>query len=116
MTTLKAAALFSDGQTRLPRFCEIADLTLDLFHNDGRIADQWLGLEPEEFELLWRLATHPGKRVWEVSASSPERGLAARPDGSMELQIRRLRKKLQPFGLEDLIVRHELGGVLLKAP
>ncbi len=47
----------------LPRFRIIGDVTLDLFHRDGRVDDKWLGFHPREFELLWRLSEAPGERV-----------------------------------------------------
>lgn len=45
------------------RFREADDLTLDQFHHDGRVEDVWLGLHPQEFAMLWRLAERPGERV-----------------------------------------------------
>ncbi len=54
---------YSNEDAMIPRFRAVGDVTLDLFHRDGRIADSWLGLHPREFGLLWRLAEQPGVRL-----------------------------------------------------
>ena len=60
---MNAVPQFPGSDTLIPRFREAGDLTLDLFHRDGRVEDRWLGLHPREFELLWRLAEQPGQRT-----------------------------------------------------
>lgn len=108
---------FPDSDTRIPRFREAGEVTLDLINRDGRVADCWLGFDPGEFELLWRLAETPGKRmthsqllrdVWRVGCHSGTGGLA--------VLVARLRAKLAPFGLSRMIARHAEGGYFLDTP
>lgn len=109
MTFLKAAAMFASGEAFLPRFRDIGDLTLDLFHLDGRVADQWLALQPLEFELLWRLARNPGKCLSESALMA-----FSRDEVSFEAAAERLRAKLGACGLSDLLTRHPEGCYCIK--
>ena len=89
MAVMDGASLFAAGETFVPRFRQLGDLTLDLFHQDGRVEDCWLGLDPLEFTLLWRLAAAPQRRL-------PDEVLMAwaREQASAELAARRLHAKL----------------------
>lgn len=98
MTALKLSAFFAQGETRLPRFCELGDLTLDLFHHDGRVADQWLGLTPDDFEIMWRLARQRDRWLTKPVIAAGRSNVPAHHG-----RIRRLRARLQPFGLADMI-------------
>jgi DNA-binding response OmpR family regulator len=106
--------LFPDSDTLIPRFREAGDITLDLFHRDGRVEDCWLELRPREFELLWRLAEQPGERktrrqlltdVWRIP-HAPE-------TDSVAVHIARLQARLAPFGLDRLLAPHPDGGYFL---
>lgn len=117
MTSIPVSGLFPDTDTLIPRFREAGDVTLDLFHRDGRVDDCWLGLEPREFELFWRLAAEPGKRlthrqllvdVWSIAFESQTNSVAVR--------IARVQAKLERFGLERMIASHPEGGYVLQAP
>ena len=44
-----------DNADAMKRYRDAGPVVLDLFHRDGRIERQWLGLHPREFALLWRL-------------------------------------------------------------
>ncbi|HEX5644169.1 MAG TPA: winged helix-turn-helix domain-containing protein [Erythrobacter sp.] len=101
----------------ISRFIEVGDVTLDLFHRDGRVEDCWLHLHPREFELLWRLAQSPGERlsrqqllaeVWRIEQDPGTNSLA--------VHVARLRSKLDQFGLGNMLVTHREGGYLLDAP
>ena len=83
---------------------------LDLFHRDGQVGERWLALQPREFALLWRLAESGGapvsrrvilRDVWRLS-HDPE-------TNSLEVHISRLRSKLAPSGLQEML-RTEAGG------
>lgn len=104
MTFLKAAAMFAGGEAFLPRFCDIGDLTLDLFHHDARVADQWLALHPFEFEMLWRLARNPHKCLSEAAII----GLSL-DQASFAGAAERLLAKLHACGLGNILVRHPEG-------
>lgn len=87
-----------------PRFRAAGDLTLDLFHRDGRVDADWLGLSPPEFALLWRLAAAPGERLsaprlraeaWSIAGDPVSDGLGAHMTG--------LRAKLAAAGLGQLL-------------
>lgn len=101
----------------LPRFREAGDVTLDLFHRDGRVDDRWLNLHPREFELLWRLAQEPGKplskqrllaEVWRIN-HDPE-------TNSLAVHVARVRAKLDAFGLSHLLLTHPDGGYYIDTP
>ena len=104
MTTLKTSALFAGGEAWLPRFRDLGDLTLDLFHHDGRVEDRWLALDPAEFELLWRLAKAPGRCL-------PDQALVGwvRDQRNAELALMRLSAKLAAHHLGHVLARHNEG-------
>lgn len=117
MNSNAAYEAVSDSEMLLPRFRAAGDLTLDLFHRDARVADNWLGLHPREFELLWRLAEEPGQpisrrrllaEVWRINFD-PE-------TNSFAVHVARVRAKLAPHGLNDILVTHPEGGYLLDVP
>lgn len=98
----------------MPRFLEAGDVTLDLFHRDGRVEDRWLHLHPREFALIWRLAESPGEAmsrqqlltdVWRINFD-PE-------TNSLAVHVSRLRSKLEPFGLDGIIETLADGGYRL---
>ncbi|MEL7444623.1 MAG: winged helix-turn-helix domain-containing protein [Pseudomonadota bacterium] len=117
MNSTAAFNKFPDGDTLIPRFREAGDVTLDLFHRDGRVDDHWLGLHPREFELLWRLAEQPGivlsrrqllEDVWRITFE-PE-------TNSLAVHVARVRAKLQPFKLDHILATHPHGGYFLDSP
>ena len=88
----------------LPRFRNLDDLLLDLFHRDGYVGDTRLGLHPREFALLWRLSDCPGipvsqaellADVWQMN-HSPETNRVA-------VHVFRLRAKLAIAGIERIV-------------
>jgi DNA-binding response OmpR family regulator len=111
MNLMMAAMLFADGEAVLPRFRHVSDLTLDLFHHDGRIDDRWLGLQPDEFVRLWRLAKTPGKRL-------PHRLLlaGAHDHAVLERAMDQLGDKLTACGLGGILKRHNDSSYSLCAP
>ncbi len=111
MTAFKLSAFFAQGETRLPRFCELGDLTLDLFHHDGRVADQWLGLTSDEFEIMWRLARERDRWLTKPGIAAGCSNVLAHHG-----RIRRLRARLQPFGLADMIIACGNGRYELRIP
>lgn len=87
-----------------PRFRAAGDLTLDLFHRDGRVDAEWLGLSASEFALLWRLAAAPGERLsgsrlraeaWSVAFDPACDGITA--------HMARVRAKLDAAGVGQLV-------------
>lgn len=101
----------------MPRFLEAGEITLDLFHRDGRVQDKWLHLHPREFALLWRMAESPGEAltrkqlledVWRINFD-PE-------TNSLAVHISRLRAKLEPFGLDRIVETLADGSYRLNAP
>lgn len=111
MSLLRASVLFADGEAWLPRFRDLGDLTLDLFHYDGRVEDRWLALEPAEFALLWQLAKAPQRCL-------SLRVLAdwAREQPSVELAIQRLGVKLARHQLGSVLLRHDEGCLSYSPP
>jgi len=101
VTFLHTVQLFADGETVLPRFRHIVDLTLDLMHHDGRVEDLWLHLEPDEFALLWRLARQPG-RCMPAEAVGPF--LGGQAHGPVVLA--KLHIELSAHGLDDVLIHN----------
>jgi two-component system, OmpR family, response regulator len=108
---------FPHSEAMIPRFREAGDVTLDLFHRDGRVVDSWLGLHPREFALLWRLAEQPGERITRRQLLAEVWRIHFEPEtNSVAVHVARVRAKLEPFGLARLIGTHPEGGYFLNAP
>lgn len=108
---------FPDSDVMIPRFREAGDITLDLFHRDGRVEDRWLALHPREFALLWRLAEQPGERLTRQQLLAEVWRIHFAPEtNSLAVHVARVRAKLAPFGLARLIATHPDGGYFLDAP
>ena len=114
---ISAYSIFPEQDSLIPRFREAGDVTLDLLHRDGRVDDRWLSLHPREFELLWRLAEEPGKRLSKRQLLADVWRITYEPEtNSLAVHVARIRSKLQPFGLDRIVVTHPQGGYLLDAP
>jgi DNA-binding response OmpR family regulator len=101
----------------MPRFIEAGDVTLDLFHRDGRVEDCWLHLHPREFKMLWRLATKPGQRLTRKELLAEVWRIDQEPQtNSVAVHVSRVRRKLDQFGLGWMLVTHPDGGYYLDAP
>ena len=99
------------GADALRRFLDAGPVRLDLFHRDGRIGQQWLGLNPREFSLLWRLAESAGERVTRRQLLSDVWRIRHDPEtNSVEVHVSRLRAKLAVSGAEWLVVTDAQGG------
>lgn len=108
---------FPDHDLMIPRFREAGDVTLDLFHRDGRVDDRWLALHPREFALLWRLAEQPGQPITRQQLLAEVWRIHFEPEtNSLSVHVARLKAKLEPFGLASLIGTHPDGGYFLDAP
>jgi len=108
---------YPGGDLMIPRFRDAGEVTLDLFHRDGRIADRWLGFHPREFALLWRLAEHPGERMTRRQLLAEVWRIHIDPEtNSVAVHVARVRSKLEPFGLSRLIATHRQGGYFLDTP
>lgn len=117
MTISVAGNQFPEDDTLIPRFREVGDVTLDLFHRDGRVDDRWIGFHPREFELLWRLSEQPGERMTRKQLLADVWRIHFEPEtNSVAVHVARVRSKLEPFGLSRLLETHPDGGYLLKAP
>lgn len=104
-------------EVMMPRFRTVGEVTLDLFHRDGRIADRWLGLHPREFGLLWRLAEQPGVRLTRRQLLAEVWRIHFEPEtNSVAVHVARVRAKLEPFGLASLIATHPDGGYFVDPP
>ncbi len=101
----------------IPRFREVGEVTLDLFHRDGRVDDRWLGFHPREFELLWRLAETPGERLTRRQLLSEVWRINHEPNtNSVAVHVARVRAKLGQCGLANMVVTHPDGGYYLEVP
>lgn len=74
---------------------EIDELTLDVVEHSAAIGDRDLALTPKEFDLLWLLASHPGRLVTQRMALETIWGPAHADDSQyLRVFIRQLRSKL----------------------
>lgn len=116
MKSRAASAVRTATETTSPRFREAGDITLDRCHRDGRVDARWLSLEAAEFDLLWRVAGQPGIPVSEERLlAEVGGGPPARAVGTLAAQVSGLRAKLEPFGLEKLVLDHPGEGYVLAA-
>jgi len=117
VNAITTPAQFPGSDAMIPRFREAGDVTLDLFHRDGRVVDRWLGLHPREFALLWRLAEQPGERITRQQLLAEVWRIHFEPEtNSVAVHVARVRAKLDPYGLARLIGTHPEGGYFLTAP
>lgn len=101
----------------MPRFLEAGDLTLDLFHRDGRVQDKWLHMHPREFALLWRMAESSGQAISRMQLLEDVWRINFDPEtNSLAVHISRLRSKLEPFDLAHMIETLPDGAYRLNAP
>lgn len=106
-----------ESEEMIPRFREAGDLTLDLFHRDGRVEDRWLGLHPREFELLWRLVQDVGTPVTRKQLLVDVWRINHEPEtNSVAVHVARVRGKLARLGLENIVLTHPEGGYYINAP
>jgi two-component system, OmpR family, response regulator len=95
---------FPDVALTGPRFRAAGDLTLDLFHRDGRVDADWLRLSLPEFSLLWRLAAAPGERLSAPQLQAEAWSIACQPhDDGVAAHMARVRAKLAGAGLAHLL-------------
>lgn len=117
MNALSMAESFRSGDLSASRFREAGDVTLDLAHRDGRVEDKWLGLQPPEFALLWRLAEKPG---WPVSDGDlvVAMGYSSREAGHRWLVrcAAEVERRLKGLDVVGLVATHPDGGWVLTLP
>jgi DNA-binding response OmpR family regulator len=117
VNALSISDSFRSGDLPASRFREAGDVTLDLAHRDGRVEDKWLGLQPAEFALLWRLAEEPG---WPVSDGdlAIAMGYSSREAGHTWLVrcAAEVERRLKVLDVECLVEAHPNGGWVLTLP
>ena len=117
MKSLAANNFFPDGEPMIPRFRRIGEVTLDLFHRDGRVDGRWLGFHPREFELFWRLAEEPGTQVTKRQLLVEVWRINFEPEtNSVAVHVARVRGKLEPFGFSGMLATHPDGGYYIDLP
>lgn len=100
-----------------PRFREAGEMVLDLFHRDGRVDAQWLGLAQREFALLWRLAAQPGERLCDQQLRIETFRIPQGPEPEgIIADIARLRAKLAAAGAGHLLCSDGDGRYFLEVP
>lgn len=94
----------ADQATMLPASRCVGPLRIDLLARDAQHAARWIGLNPREFALLWRLADRPGQPVTVDALLREVWGLRFKPEtNSIAVHICRLRGKLRAAGLDGAI-------------
>lgn len=100
----------------MPRHVRAGPVLLDLFHRDGRVGGHWLRLHPREFELFWRLAESPGRRLSRPQLLADVWRIDHDPQTNrVEVHVARVRAKLGVLGLSWLVATDPAGGYLLDA-
>lgn len=108
---------FSDPSGEGPRFRAAGDLTLDLFHRDGRVDDLWLGLLPDEFAILWKLAAQPGERLTVLELLGELWSTVTElPGDLLAVPFSALRRKLAAAGVAYLICTDGEGRFFIEVP
>jgi len=117
MTSSTAQFLPPSEGEMVPRFRLAGEVALDIIYRDGRVGDQWLGLHPREFELLWRLAKEPGVVVTRQQLLAEVWRIHHEPQtNSVAVHVARVRGKLAQFDLAHLVATHSQGGYFLDTP
>ena len=110
------AARVAQLSPALPRYRELDDLLLDLFHRDGYARGKRLGLHPREFALLWRLSDTPGVPVSQDRLLADVWQMYHPPETNrIAVHVFRLRAKLSLAGI-DRLVRTTHDGAYVYAP
>ena len=101
----------------IPRRVMAGPVTLDLFHRDGEVGGTWLGLDPREFALLWRLASTPHLRVSRRELLADHGRIDFNAGKSLlAMHALRLRAKLAAVRCEWLVEAQADGGYRLGRP
>lgn len=88
----------------LPRVRRVGALQLDLLHRDARRDDRWLGLFPQEFNLMWRLTDDPGTALAQrVLLADLWRDRANPETNTLAVHVARLRAKLALAGFDGAV-------------
>ncbi|WP_336987255.1 winged helix-turn-helix domain-containing protein [Altererythrobacter aquiaggeris] len=95
----------------IPRRLCVGPLILDLFHRDAILERAWVGLNPREFQVIWRLAETPDRPVTRGELIAQVWRLRHDPrTNSVEVHISRLRTKLAYFQADWLVATDPQGG------
>ena len=117
MNAMPPFGQFPQRDVMSPRFREAGEVTLDLFHRDGRVDGHWLAFTHREFALLWQLAERPGQPITREQWLAAGWRIDVEPEtSSLAIHVARVRAKLEPFGLASLIAAYPDGGYFLDAP
>lgn len=117
-TELAQRLLRLDGLANsIPRRLMAGPVTLDLFHRDAELGGAWLGLDPREFALLWRLASTPHARISRRELLA-DHGRIDFDAGKtlLDMHVLRLRGKLAAARCDWLVEAHADGGYRLGRP
>lgn len=105
------AHLVGGPMANMPRILNAGPIMLDLFHRDANVRGQWLRLFPREFAVLWRLAETPFAPVSRRQLLSEVWRVEYEPNSNrVAVAVARIRAKLAPFGLADLVVTDRAAG------
>ncbi len=116
MNALPGLGHFPASHLATRRFREAGDLTLDRCHQDGRVEDRWLGLEPREFAIMWRLAERPGEPVCATALMTDLwRIRLGGAGGEVAGAVASLTAKLAAVGLAGLVAPRPEGSYTLAA-
>ncbi|MFZ1743768.1 MAG: winged helix-turn-helix domain-containing protein [Pontixanthobacter sp.] len=99
----------------IPRIRTAGQISLDLFHRDAAVGQDWLRLYPREFELLWRLADAEGETLTKAALLEDVWRLGFVPAGNrVEVAVSRIRAKLHKFRLSWMIETGPEGGYRMR--
>lgn len=91
-----------DGQPDTPAEVQLGPLRMNRRRHYAAIDGTPLELTPQQFELLYMLASHPGVFVQRHTIAAALRGASSEVGRGPDVQVSRIRKKLREAGVTQL--------------
>ena len=93
----------SRGDVKAPSIIRVGELEIDLDKHSATYSDTPIKLTPNEFKLLYLLASRPGQTFTREQLLDDMHGAASSMDRSVDSHIKNLRKKLETASGESMI-------------
>jgi DNA-binding response OmpR family regulator len=91
------------GEIKAPSVIRVGSLEIDANKHAATIKGESIKLTPNEFKLLYLLASHPGQTLTREQLLDDLHGAASSIDRSVDSHIKNLRKKLETASGESMI-------------
>lgn len=93
----------SRGDVKAPSIIRVGELEIDLDKHSATYSDTPIKLTPNEFKLLYLLASRPGQTFTREQLLDDMHGAASSMDRSVDSHIKNLRKKLETASGKSMI-------------